>query len=510
MSISTRISLSAGLLLSVAGSPVLADLTTDEAWGSLKAQIAALGLTLSAEETREGDALRIGTLALTADLPGQAGSLSIELPGMLFEPLGDGSVGVSLPEQSRFYFGGEIAGEGSLSAVVDFITSDYRWVMSGAPDRVVSTGSAASTRMELAELTLNGVKVEDASGSMSVLDSRYQTTSVFEDGMINLDGSTFYGSQEVAYDFEITEDGSVFGVSSKGFAEAMEMSHSISMPADGLDLTNLHKHLRNGVKMAVSGTIASYGTEEQTMMDGSLLTQQKSDLVDYVLSATVDERGLSFSGESGAFTGSGQMAPLPFPFALAGSSVAMQLGFPLLSSDASQDAMMRLDIQGLTANEEIWAMVDPGAQLPRDPMALGIDLSGQVMVLHDLLDFAAMEALGAGETPFLPVSATLKDLLLSAVGTKLTGNGAVTFDATDTETIPGMPRPEGTLDLQMIGVNGLIDRLVELGLVPEDQAMGTRLMINMIAVPDAGEDALKSNIEFNSEGHLIANGQRLK
>ena len=41
-----------------------------------------------------------------------------------------------------------------------------------------------------------------------------------------------------------------------------------------------------------------------------------------------------------------------------------------------------------------------------------------------------------------------------------------------------------------------------LGLVPEDQAMGARMMMSMFAVP-AGDDALESRIEFNEAGQIL-------
>lgn len=59
------------------------------------------------------------------------------------------------------------------------------------------------------------------------------------------------------------------------------------------------------------------------------------------------------------------------------------------------------------------------------------------------------------------------------------------------------------------GANALIDKLIAMGLLPEDQAMMGRMMMGMFATP-TGDDELTSKIEVNDEGHLIANGQRLQ
>jgi hypothetical protein len=93
------------------------------------------------------------------------------------------------------------------------------------------------------------------------------------------------------------------------------------------------------------------------------------------------------------------------------------------------------------------------------------------------------------------------------LGAQLNGSGAATFDNTD-----GTPRPIGTLDLSLIGGNTLLDTLVSVGLVSEEQAMGARLAIATVTRPDpdAGEDALKSKLEINDQGHITANGMRIK
>jgi hypothetical protein len=48
-----------------------------------------------------------------------------------------------------------------------------------------------------------------------------------------------------------------------------------------------------------------------------------------------------------------------------------------------------------------------------------------------------------------------------------------------------------------------------MGLLPEDQVMGARMMMGVFATP-VGDDMLTSTIEVNAEGHVIANGQRLQ
>ena len=67
----------------------------------------------------------------------------------------------------------------------------------------------------------------------------------------------------------------------------------------------------------------------------------------------------------------------------------------------------------------------------------------------------------------------------------------------------------GAVDLQLNGVNGLIDSLVAMGLMPQEQVMGARMMLGMFAT-SVGDDQLTSRLEVTADGQILANGQRLQ
>ena len=96
------------------------------------------------------------------------------------------------------------------------------------------------------------------------------------------------------------------------------------------------------------------------------------------------------------------------------------------------------------------------------------------------------------------------------IGAKLMGTGDFTFDNSDTTTFGGMPAPTGVANLELTGANALLDKLIQMGMVSDSDAMGARMMMGMLAVPGDGPDSLKSTIEINDQGHILANGQRLK
>jgi len=184
---------------------------------------------------------------------------------------------------------------------------------------------------------------------------------------------------------------------------------------------------------------------------------------------------------------------------------------PVTQNDQEQDFAFGFKMGDFTMSDMIWGIFDPAAQLPRDPATVAIDLTGKVNLLFDLLDTKQMTAVESGEiAPGELNAVTLNNITVSAVGAALTGSGDFTFDNSDLETFDGMPAPTGAIDLKLVGGNGLLDKLVAMGMLPEDQAMGARMMMGLFAVAGAGEDTLTSKIEVNDQGHVMANGQRLK
>ena len=90
-------------------------------------------------------------------------------------------------------------------------------------------------------------------------------------------------------------------------------------------------------------------------------------------------------------------------------------------------------------------------------------------------------------------------------GAELTGDGDITLDNS-----MGMPMPTGVVNVMLTGGNTLMDTLVGMGLLPEDQAMGARMMMGLFARPGEGPDTLVSTIEMKEDGSILANGQRIK
>jgi Uncharacterized protein conserved in bacteria (DUF2125) len=219
---------------------------------------------------------------------------------------------------------------------------------------------------------------------------------------------------------------------------------------------------------------------------------------------SMDKTGGGFAGTGGATVVDVTSPSFPFPaLHVEMSGLGMDFRTPLTGTDAAPFRYM-IKLDNLTVNEEAWAVVDPGAVLPRDPANIALDLTGKaVMDVGALFDTAET---GGAPNP-LPSIETLDiaNLNLAVAGALMTGTGAFTFD-----NATGIPMPRGSADVSLTGGNALIDGLVAIGMVPEDQAASARMMMSMFMAPGDGEDTMTSKIEARDDGGIYVNDQRVQ
>ncbi len=188
------------------------------------------------------------------------------------------------------------------------------------------------------------------------------------------------------------------------------------------------------------------------------------------------------------------------------AELAFDLAMPLTKTGMPAPFTYLTRIVDLKLPEAIWAMADPTSALPHDPATVILETKGSITLTEDLISGAMA---GSPTMPPLLHALDLTQLLVKFAGAQVTAKGAFTFDNTDTTTIPDMPYPTGKVDITALGVNGLIDKLVAMGLLPEDQAMQGRMMMSMFANSAADRDELTSTLEFKDKG-FYANGARLQ
>ncbi|MGL5011192.1 MAG: hypothetical protein ACRC6I_15040 [Paracoccaceae bacterium] len=286
---------------------------------------------------------------------------------------------------------------------------------------------------------------------------------------------------------------------------------STGVPASSMDMTVV----QNGLMMKASGTAAAPFIDftatsvnaKGTMTDPNGATNIDVTMNNMAGGYAFTDNDFQYNYTSGAGNISVANPTMPFPINIGFGEMGFDMKFPLKTSAEPVPFTFLMKLVDFTLPPEVWGMADPTGQLPQDPATLIIDTAGSIRLMAD---FTATPA--AGEVPPPPElhSLSIRDLQLKMLGTALAGSGDLTFDLTDTTTFGGVPAPTGTLDFKLDGGNGLLDKLAAMGMIPEDQLMGTRMMMGMFAtMATDGSDSMTSKVEFRDKG-LFVNGQQLQ
>jgi hypothetical protein len=253
------------------------------------------------------------------------------------------------------------------------------------------------------------------------------------------------------------------------------------------------------------------GTFEFDVAEAADTTQGTATIGSGNIALALDAERLNYGGgaKDVAISLSGSTIPVP-ALAMSYGEAAFNLLTPTSKSDVPGDFAFLTKLIDFRLSEDVWAMFDPHKVLPRDPATLVIDTRGKANWMVDIMDPDEAAKAGEDASPIQLHALDVTELRLNAAGAEVTGNGALTFDNADTTTFPGVPLPSGQMDLKIVGANGLVDQLVQLGLLPEDQAMAARMMMGLFAnAVEGSDDTLTSTLEFRDKG-LFVNGQRLQ
>ena len=501
---------STAMALCLPATAAFADLTSADVWSDWKAYMTSAGYEVSADESTSGGTLTVTGLNMSMQFAEDEseGTANIAMETLRFVEQGDGSVSIELPEQTSINV--TMQSESGETAAFSLNFEQANPVMNavGDPGDLTYEYSAPAAAMIMSGLTIDGVPVPEdiAKVNLAMSDLNYTVKTAVGD-MRTLEQDISLAG--ISYDVVFTDPEGEGSFKLVGAMQGISMDGSGALPLDS-DPQDMNAMLSAGLDF--DGTFTSTGGNYELSFsgpDGSGTANSTSEGGE--ISIAMDTGGLNYGVRQRNVDFNMLVTEFPLPLSISAAEIGMTLLMPLQKSSDPQDFGLEVLLSDFTMSDMIWGLFDPTGQLPRDPASLLVDLSGQAKVLFNFLDptqAAILEQTGAapGELNAL----TLNALELDAAGAQLTGQGAFTFDNSDLATFDGMPRPLGGIDLQLVGGNGLLDKLVGMGFVPEDQAMGARMMMGLFAVPGDAPDTLNSRIEVNEEGHVLANGQRIR
>ena len=500
--------------------PAHADVTAEEVWRNWLAPFEALNATVEAEPMREGDRLVIDGYTAVFVLPLEAGELRLTTNRIEYVENGDGTVSIHYPQDFEMTIGLVLAEEElpptRVSATFQMDTASYVLTARGEPGDVIYDYKLDDAAIRLTEFDLSVETGFELEFDMRMSGSRgsYRVT---EGDLLRI--STEENSAETAFDLTARYVSENFGETLEANS-VYEMSQQYSgghstidavLPVGKLSIMNLSQGLRDGLSFEMAFATDSFASSTVETTNDEVISKDIYTSSENETTYRLDASGISIHTEAREFDYALEMAEVPVPVSVLIADVQGMMHLPVNKTDGVEDADIKLTLAGAELNEETWALIDPSAQMPRDPVHLSYDVTVSLESFLDWLDFTTLEQrLESTNTPVALHGLTLRDLTLDAVGVRLTGNAELNFDNTDFVTYDGIPAPDGVINMALEGGNGLLDTLVTMGLLPEDQAMGARTMMGMFAVPGDGEDTLNSKIEVKGNGQILANGQRIK
>jgi hypothetical protein len=510
MRLSTRF-LAATAMPLILASPALADLTAAQAWERVQQMSEAYyGEALQVETvTEQGGVVEVRDAIMAIAAPDA--EFNMTMPALTFTEQGDGTVLLTTPDEytMRLLVNGP-DGE-TVSADLKIRESGLDVLMSGDMAKTTMTYGAGEFTMGLENL---------------VLPDNADVPPIF----VEMAATGLAGT----YIIEDGADGALPVMDIKANAQTMTLTANIKAPEGEEGFAKLDMRI-DGLVMDSVGTMLGMAMGPMNgAMDGEMLAKVNAEgmygfdalALDFAFEGDGDQAtgaltmgagAVEFSmadllisynefADDMAFTLSGSAIPLPV---ISGKIARGEGGItmPLGKTPEATDYGLTFKMIGLEVNETIWSLFDPAQMLPRDPATLIVDLAGKGKLLKDMFD----PSFGMGNTPPVDIETlNVKDLKLEVAGADLTGTGSFAFDFNAPSAFGAGPAVGGVANLKLVGGNGLLDTLVQMGLVDQDSAMGVRMMTSMIAVPGEGEDTLVSEIEITQDGQIAANGQRLK
>ncbi|MBQ2261637.1 MAG: DUF2125 domain-containing protein [Loktanella sp.] len=483
----------------VTGGAAMADVSAQQIWDDWKIEMSMFGGEVAtASEDMIGDTLTVRGLTLTSVEEGMSSVLTIG--ELVFAEQGDGSVVITTSDSYPMVF---TADDGAIITVL-VSHPGLEMNVSGTPEALDYTFNADSLTIALQDIVDGDFTF---TGDMQLVGNNVSGTYTTRLGEMR---NTTYDMQLESADIlvDVTPPGSMGEyVTAGGKMNGIALQADITMPRDP-EATDTDNLIVSGVAFAGGYTIDSSEfvfdiNTEGDQAAGSFSAGAGS------LTAQISDQSVSYIANSNDIAATITSGAAPFPIDLSLGQYGVTFEMPLGQAETPQPFGLGIDLVDLAVSDAIWSLFDPGSVLPRDPATVQIGLAGLARPLFDMLDPAQEEAMMASDMPFELTEVELTRFNLALAGATATGEGAFTFDNDDLESFAPFPRPEGEVAVTINGLNGLLDNLVTMGLIPAEEMMAPRMMMGMFA-RSTGDDQLETRLEVTPEGQVLANGQRIR
>ena len=501
-----RIQTSTIIAALLCGTTASADVTAQQVWANWTSQmdVYGQGFTTTGEEM-SGDTLTVSGVQI--EMSDDETAINAQIGDINLTENGDGTVTVTMAESYPITL--DLTPEFSAPSTINITVAQdaMEIVVSGDPDAMVYDMSADRYAMSVDSIEGDTATELDLQDAMIAMIDFAGTYSVTTDDLTQIAYDFTIGALDIDVDF--SEVGGTGFVKGNGDIADLALRANITTPVD-MDLSGDQPPFADGLAMEGGYSFGALTYAFDFDADGEAASGTAS-VDNGNLGFSFDIDGMSYIGASNGINLSVLLPnEIPFPLEASMAKYGFDFQIPLSQGeDGPRDARVAFNFTELAVSDVIWNLADPQNILPRDPITIALGFDAKVTPFFDFLDPEQQEAAAMSDIPGELNSLDVTELVVRGAGAEITGDGAFTFDNSDLETFDGFPRPEGRIDFAINGVNGLVDNLIQMGLIPAEEAMMPRMMLGMFATP-VGDDMLTSTIEVNGEGHVLANGQRLR
>lgn len=522
---SLSVSLSTAALMTA--SPAFAEITAAELWSVWQQQSADYGQTLTAQVTDTGSGLVLSNLTSTYAV--EEVTLTTSIDQVTLTNQADGTVAIGSSDMLTYRITGIDDPDAPEEITILFRQSGFSGTASGSAE--VLTLDSVMQSFELEDIVFVGIdpsEIPDFDATLALTDFAGSYTYDFSDpAVFALSGTASTGGFNLAFAATEPVGGSSGADSGGGFRPVQPQPTTPSKQSDtggridvtlsvGASEATFSGSVPTGIDWAMLETypagLAMELDSTYESMSARIDFEARSDFLDFSAENAggnfgfgISDRALRYELGARGVAFSLASNEMPFPVSATADSTLVRFDVPLARGDQPSPFSAAIAYQGVNVDDSLWAMVDPGRQIPRGPATVIMDVSGTVQLFVDLLTMDPDELARMSAPPGELRDLTLNNLQVSFGGAELTGVGDLDFT-------PGqiIPVPVGSLELSLTGANGLIQTLSNAGLLPPEQAGMARGVLGMFAIPGSSPDSYTSSINFDANGGITANGVPLR
>ena len=494
--------------LSLWAGAVQAEISPEDAWAHIVSRAQASDYLVSAITSTEADQLTVSDIVFRTHDFDAGFSLKFEAGDWQFIPQSDGSVRLNMAEDARWDLKFRDMDDERIQIKVAQINKDSFVVFKREDDEIRSEYEWGSLRLDLLKINGDAKKIGKDQVQFSVTFNDISGSTAFRQSDFNA-SNTSTNIAAAWVDLNVVPNGEDFRASWRANLNDIVLL-SRSQRHDGVSLQDFEKAISLGMNSAMTYSHGGGQTEFRYFgEDGDVVISSSS--VGGRISADLSKLGINFLSEMAGRDVSvmGSLVPMPFNASLGVLAYGMSL--PMVASEEEQRIGLRIELEDLSLSDNVWDMFDPLKVFDRDMVTIKFDVSGLMRLLTEYTSFDVENAddIRAMQDKAEMRSLKIKSLMLSALGASAQVEGEVTFDSSDYYTFDGIPRPEGSVRLTMKGVNSLLDKLSNSGLIGAEEVMGARMVMGMFTVP-VGRDELEAELWIDEFGGVYANGQQIQ